>query len=348
MFLITFLVAASFHACLKAFSVAKTSILSPKDGDTDPGWAPFDNSNGELLTGAMDSLLLAAKALALPVVGILSSKFSLKALLLIGCAGASLSCAMIGMAYYLEFHTIFYFSVCFILSGIFQASAFPLCAAIIVNWFPSRIIGTVLGAWACSASIGNIIGNFLGSIGLQVNWGLTDVKEEGHNWAWAIFVNALLLAACFVLAIPCLQSNPSDEDIKDEAVEDYSNKYASDVSSFDDSFGDANTFARRGYAYDGRDKHDKSLDEQTTPATLKDVLAVKGRIPTSKPRSLFCSLIILPLTIIFTTGVVMYAFCIFFVKFTVYVLLLWLPVILSEHANFSDVEVTVLVVDDRA
>lgn len=48
--------------------------------------------------------------------------------------------------------------ILFALNGLVQSVGYPALFAIVSQWFPKRIRGTILGFWSSCASVGNMLG----------------------------------------------------------------------------------------------------------------------------------------------------------------------------------------------
>lgn len=108
---------------------------------------------------------------------------------------------------------LWYFLLIFFFSGIFQSVGWPLCVAVMTNWYPKKGRGTIFGVWAANVNLGNIFGTLVCTF---------CIKVVHFNWEWTWIVLNVMLGVIGVLNLLFLVSKPKyvglqvDED--DEVV----------------------------------------------------------------------------------------------------------------------------------
>jgi sugar phosphate permease len=77
--------------------------------------------------------------------------------------------------------------------GFAQAGVWPGGIAVVSNWFPAKVRGTVMGLWAPSSAVGNIIGEQIASLyfdGIGLKW-----EHATLTYACLMLLSAGLFAA---------------------------------------------------------------------------------------------------------------------------------------------------------
>jgi sugar phosphate permease len=87
----------------------------------------------------------------------------------------------------------------FFFSGMFQSVGWPLCVAIMTNWFPKKGRGVIFGFWASCVNIGNIWGTLICTLCR---------KSFEMNWEWTWIILNIIIIAVGVLNLLFLVAKP--------------------------------------------------------------------------------------------------------------------------------------------
>ncbi|WOK91606.1 glycerol-3-phosphate transporter 5 [Canna indica] len=173
--LLTFSAYAAFHASRKPPSIVK-SVLGAEEPSSSSGggggWPPFDGPRGPHRLGELDLAFLSSYSAGMYLAGHVADRVDLRRFLALGMLASGASTAAFGAAYWLGVHSLSFFVVVQIASGIVQSIGWPCVIAVIGNWFgksPRR--GLIMGVWNSNTSIGNILGSIIASSVLEFGWG---------------------------------------------------------------------------------------------------------------------------------------------------------------------------------
>ena len=125
--ILTYLSYASYHLAKKPFSVVKPKLgpnctVTPFNNTCHP-WEPFDNpAKVKDLFGLLDCAFLMSYALSMFVSGYIAEHTNLRIYLSSGMILTGLFTAVTGMAYYWKIHSISYFFLVQILTGVTQST----------------------------------------------------------------------------------------------------------------------------------------------------------------------------------------------------------------------------------
>jgi DHA2 family multidrug resistance protein len=124
------------------------------------------------ITWVLTSYIVAA-AIATPLTGWLSDRFSVKRLLMISVVGFTVASALCGLS-----ETVAQIVASRLLQGVFGAALVPLSQSILLDVNPPEKQGQAMAVWGMGVMVGPIIGPTLGG------W-LTD----SYSWRWVFFIN---------------------------------------------------------------------------------------------------------------------------------------------------------------
>ena len=152
---------------------------------------------------AMDSAYLFCYAIGLIISGILEDRFSLRLLISAGLALSGLLYTSIIIMGYVDVYLPYVFVIHFGLQGIAQSTVWPGTVALLGNWFSRTHRGKIMGFWASNASVGNIVGAFVGGA----------IITSGQDWmvvttTFAIF--QIATATLYVLTVPDRPQTPPE------------------------------------------------------------------------------------------------------------------------------------------
>jgi len=176
--IITYLTYICYHMAKRPFSVVK-SELAPncnvtKVNNTCFPWKPFDNpeKNKDIL-GLLDCAFLTSYALAMFVSGYIAEHTNIRIYLSSGMVLTGVFTGLIGSAYYFDIHSIYFFFLMQVLTGITQSTGWPCVVESVGVWFPEGRRGFIMGVWNTHVSVGNIVGSAIAGEFVDTHWGLS-------------------------------------------------------------------------------------------------------------------------------------------------------------------------------
>ncbi|XP_005360508.2 glucose-6-phosphate exchanger SLC37A1 [Microtus ochrogaster] len=202
-FLLTFLLYASFHLSRKPISIVKGELhkqcaagdeaeprfngpsSSTRHGpthwllnnvtvtETDCGWAPFDKNNYQQLLGALDYSFLCAYAIGMYLSGIIGERLPIRYYLTFGMLASGAFTALFGLGYFYNIHSLGFYVVTQIINGLVQTTGWPSVVTCLSNWFGKGRRGLIMGIWNSHTSVGNILGSLIAGYWVSTCWGLS-------------------------------------------------------------------------------------------------------------------------------------------------------------------------------
>ncbi|XP_015448598.2 glucose-6-phosphate exchanger SLC37A1 [Pteropus alecto] len=160
-FILTFLLYASFHLSRKPISIVKGALHrycaavnddevrfdgqsqkasdSPPhqlpDNETDCGWAPFGQDNYQQLLGALDYSFLCAYAVGMYLSGIIGERLPIRYYLTFGMLASGAFTALFGLGYFYDIHSFGFYVVTQVVNGLVQTTGWPSVVTCLGNWF---------------------------------------------------------------------------------------------------------------------------------------------------------------------------------------------------------------------
>uniref|UniRef100_A0A9L0R6I4 Solute carrier family 37 member 1 n=1 Tax=Equus caballus TaxID=9796 RepID=A0A9L0R6I4_HORSE len=200
-FILTFLLYASFHLSRKPISIVKGELhrycaavnegevefnsqnqkagdVPPHqrpDNETDCGWAPFDRDNYQQLLGALDYSFLCAYAIGMYLSGIIGERLPIRYYLTFGMLASGAFTALFGLGYFYNIHSFGFYVVTQIVNGLVQTTGWPSVVTCLSNWFGKGRRGLIMGVWNSHTSVGNILGSLIAGYWVSTCWGLSFV-----------------------------------------------------------------------------------------------------------------------------------------------------------------------------
>ncbi|XP_076975104.1 glucose-6-phosphate exchanger SLC37A1 isoform X5 [Tamandua tetradactyla] len=200
-FMLTFLLYASFHLSRKPISIVKgelhkdceaSSEGEPKvsslsrqsghllpppgtDNETHCGWAPFDKDNYQQLLGALDYSFLCAYAVGMYLSGIIGERLPIRYYLTFGMLASGAFTALFGLGYFYSIHSFGFYVVAQAINGLVQTTGWPSVVTCLGNWFGKGRRGLIMGLWNSHTSVGNILGSLIAGCWVSTCWGLSFV-----------------------------------------------------------------------------------------------------------------------------------------------------------------------------
>ncbi|XP_043394105.1 glucose-6-phosphate exchanger SLC37A1 isoform X2 [Chelonia mydas] len=198
-FVLTFLLYASFHLSRKPISIVKgelhkhcalpneVELSSYKEyaiqiqpakkfsNESQCGWEPFDKNNYKQLLGALDYSFLCAYAVGMYLSGIIGERLPIRYYLTAGMLASGLFTAMFGLGYFCNIHNLWFYMIAQIANGLVQTTGWPSVVTCIGNWFGKGRRGLIMGIWNSHTSVGNILGSLIAGYWVSTCWGLSFV-----------------------------------------------------------------------------------------------------------------------------------------------------------------------------
>uniref|UniRef100_G3QC21 Glucose-6-phosphate exchanger SLC37A2 n=1 Tax=Gasterosteus aculeatus aculeatus TaxID=481459 RepID=G3QC21_GASAC len=209
---LTFLFYTAYHLSRKPISIVKSElhrncslVIRPADlnftnNATWCDWAPFDQNNYQTLFGVLDNSFLVAYAIGMFFSGIFGERVPLRYYLSFGMLMSGVFTCLFGLGFYLNIHSLWYYSVIQVLNGLMQTTGWPAVVACIGNWFGKGKRGFIMGVWNSHTSVGNILGSLIAGAFVSSAWGLSFI------------VPGLIIASTGILCFFFLvESNDGDE-----------------------------------------------------------------------------------------------------------------------------------------
>ena len=325
-FALTFLSYALYHAGRQPYSTTKSALSPPTAANgtaaggpasCSGGYAPFNEADGRVYLGTLDTVYLVAYAVGLFVAGPLGDRLNLRLFLGIGMLGSGAFLSLTGLYAYMGVHSVFAFAFAALGSGLFQATGWPGCVVVMTRWFDRQHMGTVMGVWNAHSSVGNILGKYVGA-----------ALQDAFCWQWAFLGVGAMVAATGLVMLLALKPGPTDVFSSQElrliaAGKAGEEAEAGDYQELDSAArGPAVLLSAPTEAVD-----DIGSSSQPLPAAAPLVQALPPD-PTQHQPFPFLKALMIP-------GVLEFSFALFFSKLVTYALIFWLPYYLST-LQYSD------------
>ncbi|XP_059542519.1 glucose-6-phosphate exchanger SLC37A1 isoform X2 [Myotis daubentonii] len=331
-FILTFLLYASFHLSRKPISIVKgelhkycaaeneaevrvnsqsqkaSALPSPQlpDNETDCGWAPFDQDNYQQLLGALDYSFLCAYAIGMYLSGIIGERLPIRYYLTFGMLASGIFTALFGLGYFYNIHSFGFYVVTQVINGLVQTTGWPSVVTCLSNWFGKGRRGLIMGVWNSHTSVGNILGSLIAGYWVSTCWGLSFIVPGAIVAAMGI--------VCFLFLI---------EHPKDIAC-------SSTLVAHPKSYG--NGVHRFRLQKQALPDEKKLLDPETQCLLLSDgkyavhqnhVITLPAEGGGSMAAISFTGALKIP-------GVVEFSLCLLFAKLVSYTFLFWLPLYITS------------------
>uniref|UniRef100_A0A8C6ZIR6 Solute carrier family 37 member 1 n=1 Tax=Nothoprocta perdicaria TaxID=30464 RepID=A0A8C6ZIR6_NOTPE len=198
-FILTFLLYASFHLSRKPISIVKGELhkhcAASHEADLSSyreyaaqiqpvkksfnvsqcGWEPFDKSNYKQLLGTLDYSFLCAYAIGMYLSGIIGERLPIRYYLTVGMLASGFFTAMFGLGYFYNIHNLWFYIMAQVTNGLVQTTGWPSVVTCIGNWFGKGRRGLIMGMWNSHTSVGNILGSLIAAYWVSTCWGLSFV-----------------------------------------------------------------------------------------------------------------------------------------------------------------------------
>ncbi|XP_005885776.1 PREDICTED: glycerol-3-phosphate transporter [Myotis brandtii] len=331
-FILTFLLYASFHLSRKPISIVKgelhkfcaaqngaevrinsqsqkaSALPSPQllDNETDCGWAPFDQNNYQQLLGALDYSFLCAYAIGMYLSGIIGERLPIRYYLTFGMLASGIFTALFGLGYFYNIHSFGFYVVTQVINGLVQTTGWPSVVTCLSNWFGKGRRGLIMGVWNSHTSVGNILGSLIAGYWVSTCWGLSFI------------VPGAIVAAMGIVCFLFLIEHPKDIACSSTLVA-HSKSYENGVHRF-------------RLQKQALPDEKKLLDPETQCLLLSDgkravhqnhVITLPAEGGGSMAAISFTGALKIP-------GVVEFSLCLLFAKLVSYTFLFWLPLYITS------------------
>ncbi|XP_005303756.1 glucose-6-phosphate exchanger SLC37A1 isoform X1 [Chrysemys picta bellii] len=336
-FVLTFLLYASFHLSRKPISIVKGELhkhcASPSEvelnsykeyaiqiqpvkklsNESQCGWEPFDKNNYKQLLGALDYSFLCAYAVGMYLSGIIGERLPIRYYLTAGMLASGLFTAMFGLGYFYNIHNLWFYMIAQIANGLVQTTGWPSVVTCIGNWFGKGRRGLIMGIWNSHTSVGNILGSLIAGYWVSTCWGLSFVVPG--------VVIACLGIVCFLFLI----EHPKDLS--------YSCKPSSSSKSYMNGTNKFRVHKPTLNLKETNNLQDPAMqcllpDRENFTVPLNHNMAVNGEGGTRMSAISFIGALRIP-------GVIEFSLCLLFAKLVSYTFLFWLPLYITnvEHLD---------------
>ncbi|XP_077900822.1 glucose-6-phosphate exchanger SLC37A1 isoform X1 [Ictidomys tridecemlineatus] len=331
-FVLTFLLYASFHLSRKPISIVKGELHKhcaggeaepsfsgqssgaghrpPRqlpDNETDCGWAPFDKNNYQQLLGALDYSFLCAYAIGMYLSGIIGERLPIRYYLTFGMLASGAFTSLFGLGYFYNIHSFGFYVVTQILNGLVQTTGWPSVVTCLSNWFGKGRRGLIMGVWNSHTSVGNILGSLIAGYWVSTCWGLSFI------------VPGAIVAAMGIVCFLFLIEHPKDIRCS-STLSMHSKGYESTVDRF------------RLHRPALHGEKSRPLDPEMQCLLLADgkssicpshVVVLPGDSGNSMTAISFTGALRIP-------GVIEFSLCLLFAKLVSYTFLFWLPLYITS------------------
>ncbi|KAI3926360.1 hypothetical protein MKW92_049087 [Papaver armeniacum] len=334
--ILTFCSYASFHASRKPPSIVKSVLTNPLNNSTSNsgsdsssnGWAPF-NEGGERGThrlGELDLAFLSTYSIGMYFAGHIGDRIDLRYFLTFGMIFSGFSTIFFGLGYWWNIHSLGFFLVVQIVSGLFQSIGWPCVVSVVGNWFGKSKRGLIMGIWNSQMPIGNILGSVLASSVLEFGWGWSFVVPGVFIILVGGFVFLFLVVSPEVAGFECVADGMEIELNKYEQIQNDRTSTSSSIVVQEEN-------SEKGKEVQCTETNVElhKVDEENeagllhTESQYSDSDGVVGAVG-------FLEAWRLP-------GVAPYSFCLFFSKLVAYTFLYWLPFYIS-HTSVAGVHLS--------
>uniref|UniRef100_A0A5F8G5C6 Solute carrier family 37 member 1 n=1 Tax=Monodelphis domestica TaxID=13616 RepID=A0A5F8G5C6_MONDO len=336
-FILTFLLYASFHLSRKPISIVKgelhkhcashgkvklnivneNAFRAPagkiSDNETHCGWAPFDKKNYQQLLGALDYSFLCAYAIGMYLSGIIGERLPIRYYLTFGMFASGAFTALFGLGYFYNIHNFGFYVITQIANGLVQTTGWPSVVTCIGNWFGKGRRGLIMGIWNSHTSVGNILGSLIAGYWVSTCWGLSFVVPG--------IIIASMGTVCFLFLI----EHPRD--IKCSSTPLISSK------SYENGTNRFRVQKQILYTKDNSKNLDPEIqsllsDGENGTIQPKFVTVLHGDGGNGMAAISFLGALRIP-------GVIEFSLCLLFAKLVSYTFLFWLPLYITNVDHFD-------------
>ncbi|MCL7041478.1 hypothetical protein MKW94_012098 [Papaver nudicaule] len=344
--IITFCSYASFHASRKPPSIVKSVLTNPNfsnSTDSSNGWAPFnEGERGTHRLGELDLAFLTTYSIGMYFAGHIGDRIDLRYFLTFGMIFSGLSTVLFGLGYWWNIHSLGFYLIVQIVSGLFQSIGWPCVVSVVGNWFGKSKRGLIMGVWNSQTSIGNILGSVLASSVLEFGWGWSFVVPGVFIILVGVLVFMFLVVSPEVAGFESLVEDDSGIEIELNKYEQIQNDRTSASSSIilSGPVDDTTSIVLQ----EENTEEDKEVEcaETTVELHKVDEENETGLLLTESQYSDSDGTVVGAVGFIEAwrlPGVAPYSFCLFFSKLVAYTFLYWLPFYIS-HTSVAGVHLS--------
>lgn len=191
--LLTFIVYTIYHMSRKPMSIVKSRLFNGNSTDHQNNWPPFDGPNANSFLSILDGAYWGTYAFGMFFTGYIAERSNLRYFLSISLSTCGVLCIVSGSAFYFQIHSLWFFIITQVLTGLAESTGWPAVLAIIGGWFGSTKKGFIFGIWALHTSLGNMLGTAIAGVFVDFDWGLSFIVPGLFCIAIAIVIFFLLV-----------------------------------------------------------------------------------------------------------------------------------------------------------
>ncbi|XP_027199728.2 glucose-6-phosphate exchanger SLC37A2-like [Dermatophagoides pteronyssinus] len=309
--LLTFIVYTIYHMSRKPMSVVKSRLFNGNVTDHQNNWPPFDGSNANTFLSILDGAYWGTYAIGMFFTGFLAERSNLRYFLSISLSICGLLCIVSGSAFYLKIHSLWFFIITQVLTGLAESTGWPAVLAIMGGWFGSTKKGFIFGIWSLHTSVGNMLGTTIAGIFVDFNWGLSFI------------VPGLLCIIISIVIFFLLVEKPSDVDliVNMTLPDDNRQMKLSDEESITNTVSTISLSSTIDSKIVKNSSSSSSSSLSTKKSESNSLKSSSSSTTSSEPIGIWDAL--------FIPGVIEFSICLFFTKSVSYIFLTWLPKFIS-------------------
>lgn len=199
-FFLSYFTYLGYFVSREPYSLVKMTLLRT--------WAPFNEDDGWLSIGVLDTAFLVAYAVGVFIVGFLSEKFDSLHILVGGCLTSGITTFLYGLAAFWDVHNYWYFLVIRILNGFAEACGWPTLVKLMDFYFSKEDrFEFIMVAFGSCKFAGVMFGSILSSFNLSFG---------SNNWGYPFIWCGIVISTIGIVDFFFLPSLPPNMQPQDE------------------------------------------------------------------------------------------------------------------------------------
>ncbi len=192
--LVTYFANAFLHMARKPISVVQAELFEC-EGNCSSASTDFDTGEDKVwFVSCLDSSFLFPFAVCTFFSGWIADRVDMRRFLALGLVLSGLATALFGLGRVWRIHHAAFYLSAQVLSGMAQSCGLPVFVAIIANWYGRHAHGgLVFGVWNSNGSVGNLLGNVIAGVFVDVDWALSFIVPGLLTTLFGIFVFFVLI-----------------------------------------------------------------------------------------------------------------------------------------------------------
>lgn len=219
-FAVTFLAYLCFHMTRRPIAIVKPVLnyngscyqaaplvnltVTTQNARTWCNWEPFGTHPQYL--GYLDFVYLFSYAVCMFVSGFVAERMHLRYFLSLGMLLSGLTTYLFGLGHTMNYHTLWFYLAVQLVAGGVQSAGWPAVVTIMSNWFGKAKRGLIFGIWNAHTSVGNIVGAFIASAFVEI------------DWAYSFYVPGLICCAFGLFVFLFVPTSPENVGLNDGAI----------------------------------------------------------------------------------------------------------------------------------